>query len=298
MQRMNKTARLACLLFFLALSAGSYAQVERNVIHPVTVGSFDYTPKEEKTPKVGKVLGHMAKNMIGGKSSQQQPDYANDVQAAIVKGFGNVVRFRTVEDAQLDTDELAPDETAFYVDGNISNISTTLRKGSLKESMKSGTQPEEKYNCLINVTINLKDARTHEVVDSRMFNITESDGGWMSSVENAIASSLTSLASLITDYYNELFPLSASIIESGEAKKKKQKTVYIDLGTTFGAYEDQQFNIYSLKTIAGKEARVEIGRLKIEEVLGEEVSLCKVTRGAEEVKTALDKGETLVVTTR
>ena len=95
-----------------------------------------------------------------------------------------------------------------------------------------------------------------------------------------------------------MFPLSASIIERGEIKKKKQKTVYIDLGSKFEAYKGQQFDIFSLKTIAGKEARIEIGRLKIDEVLGEDISLCKVTRGEEEVKEALDGGATLIVITR
>ena len=38
--------------------------------------------------------------------------------------------------------------------------------------------------------------------------------------------------------------------------------------------------------------------LKVEEVLGEEVSFCKVTKGEKEVKTALDNGSTLVVIVR
>ena len=53
-----------------------------------------------------------------------------------------------------------------------------------------------------------------------------------------------------------------------------------------------------VKEIAGKEARIEIGRLKVEEVLGEELSLCKVTKGEKDIKTALDNGSTLVVTVR
>ena len=69
----------------------------------------------------------------------------------------------------------------------------------------------------------------------------------------------------------------------------KQKTVYIDLGTSLSAYKGQQFDVYSVKEIAGKEARIEIGRLKVEEVLGEELSLCKVTKGEKEIKTYVDK---------
>lgn len=51
-------------------------------------------------------------------------------------------------------------------------------------------------------------------------------------------------------------------------------------------------------TIAGKEARTIIGRLKIEEVDGDEISLCKVTKGSDKIKTALDEGQTLMVVSR
>ena len=41
-----------------------------------------------------------------------------------------------------------------------------------------------------------------------------------------------------------------------------------------------------------------IGRLKIEEVEGDEISLCKVTKGADKIKTALDEDQTLLITSR
>ena len=147
----------------------------------------------------------------------------------------------------------------------------------------------------ISVVISLKNAYTGTVEDSRTFTVSGTD---QASEEKAMSKALVNLGSVIADYYNALFPISASIVERGEVKKEKQKTVYIDLGTDYGVYEDQQFNIYSVKTIAGKEARMEIGRLKVEEVLGEELSLCKVTKGEKEVKTALDEGGTLIVIVR
>lgn len=109
---------------------------------------------------------------------------------------------------------------------------------------------------------------------------------------------LSNLSGVIAGYFNARYPVNAAIIERGEIKKEKQKTVYIDLGTSLSAYKGQQFDVYSVKEIAGKEARIEIGRLKVEEVLGEELSLCKVTKGEKDIKTALDNGSTLVVTVR
>lgn len=66
--------------------------------------------------------------------------------------------------------------------------------------------------------------------------------------------------------------------EAGEVKKDKQKEVFIDLGGANGVYKGLQFDVFHVKTIAGKKAHTMIGRLKIEEVQGDEISLCKVTK--------------------
>ena len=63
-------------------------------------------------------------------------------------------------------------------------------------------------------------------------------------------------------------------------------------------YKGQQFDVFLVKTIAGKEAKTIIGRLKIEEVEGDEISLCKVTKGADMIKTALDENHVLLITSR
>lgn len=287
---------LLATFFLLSAAHTVQAQVERNTIYQVGIGNFSYTPKDE-TPNAGKVLKNIATSVVKGKSTHQLPDYANDVRANIVKGFGNVTRFETIDGHTFQEERLGNDRL-YYVDGTIINISATTDGPSLKTRKilkDSPYEPYSKVTASINVTVNLKNVSTGVMEDSRTFNASGSDAA---SEEKAVTQALINLSGIITDYYNEKFPVNASIIERGEVKKEKQKTVYIDLGTSLGAYEGQQFNIYSVKTIAGKEARIEIGRLKIEEVLGEELSLCKVTKGEKEVKTALDSGSTLVVTVR
>ena len=59
-------------------------------------------------------------------------------------------------------------------------------------------------------------------------------------------------------------------------KKDKQKTVYIDLGSREGAFAGIHMGVFIVKTIAGREARQQIGKLKVETVLGDDISLCKV----------------------
>ena len=128
--------------------------------------------------------------------------------------------------------------------------------------------------------------------------ISDSDLFWMTSGERAVTNALERLTARVADYYNHLFPLHASIIEKGESKKDKQKDVYIDLGAADGVYKGQQFDVLTVATIAGREARTLIGRLKIEEIEGDDISLCKVTKGSDKIKTALDEGQTLLIVSR
>ena len=63
-----------------------------------------------------------------------------------------------------------------------------------------------------------------------------------------------------------------------------------------GAFKGMTFNVYTVLTVADKEAKKEIGRLKITEVMGDDISLCKVTKGGVEIKQNIDSGATLLIT--
>ena len=53
--------------------------------------------------------------------------------------------------------------------------------------------------------------------------------------------------------------------------------------------------VYEVKTVAGREAKSQIGKLKIEEVEGSDISRCKVQSGGKDIKAALDAGQQLRV---
>jgi hypothetical protein len=108
---------------------------------------------------------------------------------------------------------------------------------------------------------------------------------------------LENLSGRVTRYYNRWLPLTAKVLEGARDKKDKQKEVYIDLGSAEGAYPGLHMAVYTVKTVAGREAKKQIGKLRVEEVQGEDISLCKVQSGGRDIKTALDSGETLVIQT-
>ena len=289
---------IALVLLLPALlpeAAALRAQSSRNSFLKVAVGDIRYVDKaHSKKQNVGSILTDLATTAVTGKSTTQHDEYAPSVREAIVKALSDVTRFRVI-DGGFHLDELAGNEEALYVDGTINSITGTSQ---VTPSTVKDKPAEQAYKVLINVTLNLKDARTDEAVDSHIFSMTDSDISWMTTADKALNDAIDRLASRISEYYNHRYPLHGSIGERGEEKKDKQRTVYIDLGSGCRVGKGQQFNIYVLKSIAGREARQEIGRLKGEEVMGDDLSLCKVTRGEKEVKTALDQEKTLVVISR
>lgn len=284
---------IVALAFFSFLSAS--AQKERNTVFRIGVGELIYTPPTEGS-KATSVLKDVAEVLLSGQTTKQQPQYAEAVRASLMNGLSKVILFRPSDGVVSQTD-LADGIPSFFIDGTIANISIVSRSETRKDG-KGNKHTDTSYRSNVSVTVNLKDPADGSVVDSRTFTISDSDLYWMTSGEKAMTNALERLTSRVADYYNHLFPLQASIIEKGESKKDKQKNVYIDLGAGDGVYKGQQFDVLTVKTIAGKEARTVIGRLKIEEVEGDEISLCKVTKGSDKIKIALDEGQSLIVVSR
>lgn len=99
----------------------------------------------------------------------------------------------------------------------------------------------------------------------------------------------------LTKYTKAAFTVKGHILEKGLEKKDKLKQVYIDLGRNWGTAEGQHFNVYVMGMVAGRETKREVGRLKVESVEGEEISLCKVQKGGDDIKKVLEAGKILVV---
>lgn len=276
------------LLFALPLNLS--AQAEKNTIFKVAVGDMSYTPKQKKAT-VGSVLGTIGEAVALGQVTTQHAHKADAVRASVVAGFGKVRRFNAI-DGYFKEGEVNEETSALYVEGTINNISTTT------EIYTPGDKKLKSYNvykALIEVTVNVKDAKDDHIVDSHIFRITEYDMTWLKSTDSAIGEALILLSNRVSKHYNQLFPLNASIIEAGDTKKDKQKEVYIDLGEEAGATEGMKFTVYSIKTVGGRIAKKELGQVKITEVMGDEVSLCKVQSGGKNIKTALEDGMTVVV---
>ena len=284
---MKKYLFALCMVF----SMSTMAQEGRNDKITIGVNSFSYTVKEQKT-----TLGKVLDALLTGEVTTNQEKYQDAVRAALVKGMSQAHRISVIDD-HLSKDEAAR-PGACYVDVTVSNISTTSKtEEEYIDKEKKKTRIKTYYKALIGLTMHIKDAKTDEVVASPTFNVTETDLSWIETQDGAMLKALERLSSYVTGYCNRWLPLKANVLEGARDKKDKQKEVYIDLGEREGAYKGLHMGVYTVKMVAGKEAKKQIGKLKIEEVQGDDVSLCKVQSGGKDIKAALDAGETLVIQT-
>lgn len=282
---MNKYVMLAlCLVIGMEV----LAQEGRNGKVVLGMNSMTYTKPEDKG-----TLSKILDAVLLGEVTSDQGKYQDAVRAAVLKGLSQTHRI-TVIDGQLSKDEAAR-PGALYADGTVSNLSTTSKTEAYKVDGKTRTRTY--YKALIGVTLHVKNAQTDEIVDSPTFNISEWDISWIETQDGAMMKALENLSGRVTRYYNRWLPLTAKVLEGARDKKDKQKEVYIDLGSAEGAYPGLHMAVYTVKTVAGREAKKQIGKLRVEEVQGEDISLCKVQSGGRDIKTALDSGETLVIQT-
>lgn len=281
------------------LSVASFAQAEKNVVGVCTKGDISYTTPKEQKQTAGKVvtsvLGAVLDAAAGqNNSTENHSEYLDAARQAIFGGIGDARRFRFTDTATA----VGKGEVLCYVDGTISSITATRRVQVTKDD-KGHRHESIDYKGNVTGVINIKNTETNDIIKTITFNTSAwSDSWWMDTADKALGNTIGCLQNYITSQLNSSFPLYASIIEGSTAKKDKQKEVYIDLGNPWGVYKNMSFTAYKVKKVAGKEAKTEIGRIKVTEVQGDEISLCKVTRGGKELKAALDNGEELVITSR
>ena len=270
----------------------AHAQDFRNPSFLVGVTNVknNYAAGKQKAT-VGSVLGQLTSAVLAGQTTTKLEGYEDEVRAAIVRGITNTYRLDAIDGNLSESEAAQPG--AMYVDATIDNISYTQKTTYYESTKRTHTY----YMGQISVTLHFKDAKTDKVIISPSFRLSEYDCSWMETAEKAVSNALNSLSRNVRSYLDQCYPLRANIVEGAREKKDKQKEVYIDLGNHNGVYEGLHFGVYLEKQVAGKIAERQIGKLKVIEVQGPDISLCKVQSGGRDIKAAIDAGQNIVVKT-
>lgn len=265
-------------------------QTNRNQVYNIMLNNVEYTHRDEKL-SAGEAVGQILSGVLTGQTSVQASKYEDDVKNAIIKGLSGAHRFRYNDGlAQLKD---VVQEGNIVVNAVITNIQAESSTSSLK--LKDDVKTSTTYRGIVEAMLTLKDLKTGEVIANPSFGGKGTSFSSYSTSDKAIKEAIAHFATRITAWLNKYSPLQANIIEGTAAKKDKQKEVYIDLGSSEGAYEGLHMGVFQVKKIGGREAKSQIGKLKIEAVEGDDISRCKVQSGGKDIKAAIDAGEKLRV---
>ena len=285
---MQKIVTIVALICAIAFQVN--AQENRNQTYNITLGNVQYAHHDEKM-SAGEAIGKVLTGLATGQVSVQATKYEGDVKNAIIKGLSGAYRFHY--DDGLQTGDLAK-EGNIVADAIITNIQSKSNTQTWKDT-KGKIQTSTYYTGIAEAILTLKDAKTGEVITNTSFKGQGTTVSSFSTSDQAIRDALGKLSNRISAWLNKYKPLQANIIEGSSAKKDKQKEVYIDLGNSEGAFAGLHMGVFIVKTVAGREAKSQIGKLKIEAVEGDEISLCKVQSGGKDIKAAIEAGQQLQV---
>ena len=280
-------ALLYCTLTMMAQDS----QTDRNRTYRITLGNVQYAHHNEKM-STGDAIGKVLTGVLTGKVEGQATKYEEDVKNAIVKGLSSAYRFRYNDGLKELADIVT--EGNLIVNAVITNIQAKSDSRSWRDK-DDKLQISTTYTGIVEVMLTFKNARTNEVIANPTISGSGMGSSSFSDADKAIRDAIGRMSRRITEWLNKYRPLEANLIEGSTAKKDKQKEVYIDLGSSEGAFAGLRMGVYIVKNIAGHEAKSQIGRLKIEAVEGDDISRCKVQSGGKDIKAALDAGENLKV---
>ena len=281
---------LMTLAAVLCCTISVSAQEGRNQKYDIVLNNVEYTHRDEKM-SAGDAVGKILTGVLTGQTEVQATKYEGDVKNAIIKGLSSAHRFHYNESLVAGADAEAGN---LVVSAIITNIQAKSSTRTWKDK-DDKTQTSTTYNGVVEAMLTVKDAKTGEVIANTSVNGRGTEFSSTSTSDQAIREAIARLAGSVTAWLNKYRPLQANIVEGAAAKKNKQKEVYIDLGSSEGAYAGLHMGVFQVKTVAGREAKSQIGKLRIEEVEGDDISLCKVQSGGKDIKAALDAGETLKV---
>ena len=288
---MNKLRFLLTIALTFVLSAVGVSAQDNglNPVYKVQLTDITYQKNEvKKKVTVGKVLSVMADVVEGRVTDINNEEYIPLARNRVKEGLTHVRRLQVVEDSEAS-------DAKYQVSAVLTDIAATRKVKAYDRKDSKGreyTETKTYYGAIASVALHFTNLQTGEVTTSTLSGRC-SEYSLARSADEAIRSALDELSDNIYEYYNECYPVRANIIERGIEKKDKTKELYIDVGSRFIG-EDIHFDVFIVGQVAGRGTRKQIGRIRVRETLGDDISLCKVQKGGKEIKAAFDRGDAIV----
>ena len=190
-----------------------------NPVYKVQLGDITYQKGEaSKKVTVGKVLGVIADVAEGRVTDVNNEEYIPLAKNCVTTGLTHVRRLQVVADDEGET-------AKYLVTAQITDITASRKLKTYDRKDSKGreyTETKTYYGAVTSVALTFKNLQTGELTTSTISGRC-SEYSLAKSADEAIRTALGELAENIYEYYNEVYPVRANIIERGTEKKDKTK---------------------------------------------------------------------------
>lgn len=240
-------------------------------------------------------------------------DWVNGLRNAIIEGLHSTGRIELVDVDMHDDLKLEPHHRYFessLADDNdeVSRLTIMQKKGaqyiitgqvtSMIVKWKKEADGSRRFEAAIKYILRIINPENGALIGTKELEHSGVSFGKGASEDAAITNTYQSAAHSMRDFVDTYFKIEGTILEVSSEKKGKAEEVYINLGAAHGMKEAQKFTVYVIRDIAGRQAKKEVGRLTIKSVDGDDISLCKVQKGGQEILDAIQNKYPIQIVSR
>lgn len=136
------------------------------------------------------------------------------------------------------------------------------------------------------------DLKTGNAIEPEEFRLA----GQGATAEEADAKALGGMQYSLLFYIDRRFKFETQVLRLASPDAKgRLRELYVRCGAAMGVQRKDLFLVYLETDMDGAIAREQIGKLRVKEVLGDEVTKCTVVKGGEQIASAFAAGRPLVV---
>lgn len=278
-----------CILLTVILFINSSSIFAQNAKPPVAIYDFTYNP-----------------DLVA-------KEYLPSIKQFVTSAFQNTKRFtilnRSSSDALLKEKDLTSGPEYF-----LNKVKTDFKKVGAKYIVTgnmdrmsvekiTSSQNLVSYRAAFSFFINIIDPATNTLVASKQIEVSDGDGffGGITSTSPAAAidNALKKISDKIENFIKIDFPYEpVKVVEILSETSSKVEKVLVAAGSGYGLANGDKVEIFTPTEVEldGKKTTREkfLGEAKIEKVEDASFSICKITKGGEEMKQASTKGQVLM----
>lgn len=189
-------------------------------------------------------------------------------------------------------DPLARNETMRLLGATYALTGHLTRIEGVKVRLENGSTY---YEGQITFTLKVVHIADGSIKASKTFTYTGLNAKTGKTPQEAIMNTTDYIKMSMQNFVNQNFKIYTRLIAIEKTGRKGAETVYIDGGSDRGISQGQLFDVFVEKEVAGRKIKQNIGSLKALEIQGEDLTLCRVTKGGEAIRKANEEQREILV---